>query len=496
MSISGKPQVQSSLSHRVIKGSFWILALRITNRGLGVIRTIILARLLLPEHFGVVGIAMLTISVLETFSQPGLGAALVQKKGRIENYLDTAWTVSVIRCLLIFSILYIISPYVAQFFDSPEAKFVIPVLGISVIIAGFRNIGVINFQKELDFRRQYIYEFSITLANLAVAIPAAYILKSVWALVLGAMAGSIARFIMSYVLHPYRPRLRLEKKKFVDLLSFGKWVFGSSMLFFLITQGDDIFLGKMLGVAALGIYQMAYMISNLPTTEITRVISHVTFPAYSQLQDDPHRFSDAYLKVLQLICLITLPLAAGIFILSDIFTTIFLGSNWLPIIPIINVLVWAGLTRAILDTTVPVFNAAGKPKLHTKWQLIGFIILALSIYPLAIIWGIVGISCSVLLSNLISATGACYDARTILRFSALRFVNIITLPLINTFIMMLSIYLVRTRLHYSYLFIFIICVLIGSCIYTLMTLVCDKLLNTNTITIIKSSFNLLRAANN
>ena len=340
--------MEQTISHRVIKGSFWILALRVSNRALGLLRTIILARLLLPEQFGVVGIAAVTISTIETFSQPGLGTALVQKKGSIEDYLDTAWTASVIRSLLIFAVLYLLAPYVACFFNTPQSEIVLQIFAISVILAGCRNIGVIYFQKELNFRKQYIYEFSATLGNLIVAIPAAFILRSVWALVLGGIAGSIVRFIMSYVLHSYRPRMRFERDKFNDLFGFGKWILGSSILVFLVTQGDDIFLGKIFGATALGFYQMAYMISNLPNTEISQVISHVTFPAYAKIQHDTHRFGEAYLKVLQVITFVAIPLSGGIFVLSSEVTEIFLGEKWLPIVPMIKVLVWSGLMGSII----------------------------------------------------------------------------------------------------------------------------------------------------
>ena len=426
----------ASLAPMAVKGSFWIFALRITNRGLGLLRTIILARLLLPEHFGILGIVAVTISALETFTQPGLGTALVHKREEIEPYLDTAWTVSVFRCVLIFGLLYVIAPSMAFFFETLQAEVVLRVLAISVIIAGCRNIGVIYFQKELDFRKQYIYELSITLGNIVVAIPAAFLLRSVWALVVGGIAGSMVRFVMSYVLHPYRPRMRFEKEEFKDLFSFGKWVLGSSMLLFLVTQGDDIFMGKMFGVTALGFYQMAFMISNLPTTEISQVISHVTFPAYSKIQDDQQRFGAAYLKVLQVVLFIVIPLSGIIFTLSPELVCLVLSEKWLPVVPIIEVLVWAGLIKAIMDTTVPVFNAAGKPNIHTKWQMGNLLVLGISIYPLAMSLGVIGVSIAVLLGNMVASVGLIHEAHRVLRYDCLRFSKLTAFPMIGMFFSM------------------------------------------------------------
>ena len=484
--------MDQTISHKVIKGGFWILALRVSNRALGLLRTIILARLLLPEQFGVVGIAAVTISTIETFSQPGLGTALVQKKGSIEDYLDTAWTASVIRSLLIFAVLYLLAPYVACFFNTPQSEIVLQIFAISVILAGCRNIGVIYFQKELNFRKQYIYEFSATLGNLIVAIPAAFILRSVWALVLGGIAGSIVRFVMSYVLHSYRPRMRFERDKFNDLFGFGKWILGSSILVFLVTQGDDIFLGKIFGATALGFYQMAYMISNLPNTEISQVISHVTFPAYTKIQHDTHRFGEAYLKVLQVITFVAIPLSGGIFVLSSEVTEIFLGEKWLPIVPMIKVLVWSGLMGAIMGITLPVFNAAGKPKLHTKWQLARLIVLAIAIYPLAIRYGIIGIPIAVLLGAAVAATGSVYEAGKIIEYEFIRFFKLLVFPLMGMFVSIGIIIWLGNIVHYDNFLELILLVSLGGLVYFSVTFSFDRIFNYNMGNVIKESIASLR----
>jgi O-antigen/teichoic acid export membrane protein len=234
------------------------------------------------------------------------------------------------------------------------------------------------------------------------------------------------------MLHPYRPRIRFEKEKFQDLFGFGRWVLGSSILVFLITQGDDIFVGKMLGVAALGFYQMAYLISNLSATEITHVISQVTFPAYSKLQDDLTKLREAYLKILQLTTFISIPLAGGIFIFAPEFTKIFLGDKWMPMVPAIEVLVLAGLLRSISATTGPVFQAVGKPEIVTKWQPVRLFVLLAVIYPFTVQWGILGTSLAVVSCNLISTVGFSVKVVRIIQCDAGSFLKRIILPSINT----------------------------------------------------------------
>jgi O-antigen/teichoic acid export membrane protein len=466
-----------SLSKRVVRGGIWVFALRIVNRGLGFIRTIILARLLAPHDFGLLGIALLAIATLEAFSQTGFQAALIQKKKNIESYLDTAWTISAIRGIILFLILFSSAPLIANFFDSAQATLIIKVIAVSTLLSGFRNIGIIFFKKELEFNKQFFYEFSATLVDLTVSITLVFILRNVWALVWGGLAAHFVRLFMSYILHPYRARIRIEKEKFQDLFGFGKWLLGSSILIFFITQGDDIFVGKMLGVTALGLYQMAYLISNLPATEITHVISQVTFPAYSKLQDDMPKLKEAYLKVLQVTAFVSIPLAGGIFIIAPEFTKIFLGDKWMPMVLAMQLLALAGLLRSIISTMSPVFSAIKRPDIGTKCQAIRLFILAVLIYPLTTRWGLLGASSAVFLSILAISFVFSYIVIRITRCGIQKFSKILILPLINTIIMVKIIINLKIIIQPTNISQFILLILVGAISYFSIAYLFDKFFN-------------------
>jgi O-antigen/teichoic acid export membrane protein len=393
----------NNLSERSIKGGVWTFALRITDRFFMIIRTLTLVRILLPDDFGLIGIALLSMSALDTFSRIGFDTALIQKKENTHTYLDMTWTIQVIRGIILSGILIAIAPVVGIFFSLPKATNIIRVIAFTELLIGFTNIGVLYFQKELEFNKQFLYKISGTLSDLLIAVPAAFILRNVWALVFGFLASQVTRLIMSYIIHSYRPHLAFNRRQFIELLQFGKWIFGSSIFVFLATQGDNIIVGKLLGASALGFYQMAYMISNTPATEISNVVSEVSFPAFSKLQDNTAKLGEAYLKVLQLITFISIPLAGMIFILAPQFTEIFLGEKWIPMVPAIQVLVIAGLFRSIAST--PIFNSVGKPIIETIWQGIRLAVFAIFVYPLAIWRNILGVSISVLISSLISTIG-------------------------------------------------------------------------------------------
>jgi lipopolysaccharide exporter len=389
------------LTQRVVKSTVWVFGLRVTERSFYFIRLIILARILSPEDFGLLGIAMLTMLTIENFTQTGFHAALIQKQQGSEQYLNVAWTVGIIRGIVLFLILLIIAPYAALFFGVPHAKIMIQVIGCSVLLQSFTNIGVIYFQKNLEFHKQFLYQLSGTLTDFIVAISATFVLKSAWALVFGLLAGNLARLVMSYVVHSYRPRISIDYEKAKNLFEFGKWILGSNVIVYFLTQGDSVFVGKIMGVTMLGFYQMAYKISNAPSSEITNVISQVTFPAYATIQFDGNKLREAFLKVFNTTLVLSFPIASLIFVLSSDFTKVFMGEKWIPIIPIIQMLCILGLIGSINGTISPLLRAMGKPWIVTIASGAQLIILFILIYPLSVRWGILGVCMAVIIPSVL-----------------------------------------------------------------------------------------------
>jgi len=476
-----------SLSQRTIRSGFWVFSLRIVQQLFGLTRLIILARILSPNDFGLVGIALLIMTILEIFSQTGFQAALIQKKKDIKTYLDSAWTVLILRGFILFVILYFIAPYAATFFDAPEAKLIIRVIGFSMLLQGFTNIGIIYFQKELEFNKEVIYQFAGTLADFIVAISAVLLLRNVWALVFGILAGNAVRCFVSYLIHPYRPSLSFDLGKVKELFGFGRWILGSSILVFLITQGDDIFVGKLLGVTMLGFYQLAYRISNMPATEIAHVISQVTFPAYSKLQDDISKLREAYLKVLKVTAFFSFPIAGLIFVLAPDFTKIFLGEKWMPMVPAMQILTIWGMIRSV-GTVGPLAQGVGKPKMATKVQFVQLISLAILIYPLSVRWGISGTSLAVVLASLVARLISSYMVIKITRCKTRNFCKRIALPLGNIMIVAISIFFLKTYwVTSSGILEFSLYVGLGILIYLSITCLFDKFLNYKMQFIIRES---------
>ncbi len=274
------------------------------------------------------------------------------------------------------------------------------VLAFSFFLRGPINIGTIYFRKNLDFHKEFIFQLTGTLTSLIVSVVAAIKVQNVWAFAYGMLAGNFVLVIVSYVMHPYRPHLRFDRKIAGDLFGFGKWVMMSSVLVFLLTEGDDVFAGKLVGTAALGLYQMAYRISNLPATELAKVVNQVAFPAFSKLQMDVDRLRKAFLKSFALISLLSVFIAGEIFALSYDFTYVFLGKQWIPMVSAMRALAIWGVIRSLGGSTSPVLLAIGRPKLITLFQAIMLLSMALLIYPLTLEWGILGTALAVVFANL------------------------------------------------------------------------------------------------
>jgi O-antigen/teichoic acid export membrane protein len=393
------------LPQRMVFSGIWVVVSQISDICLGLIRPVILARFLFPEDFGLVGIATVATALIEIFFETGFWQALIQKKRDIERYLSTTWTVSILRGFALFVVLYFAAPLVAGFFRRPDAIPVIQAMASLPAIRGFTNVAIIYFTRELDFRKNVFLRLCGTIASVLVSLSLALILKNVWAIVIGTLARGITEVALSYVLHPYRPKFRVDLSKARELFGFGRYILMSNVVLYLITQGDDILVGRILGISTLGFYTLAYKFSHTPTTQISRVVSRITFPAYARIQSDGEKLRRTYLATLQLTAFASILLSGQIYALAPDFTSIVLGKKWMPMVPSLQALVLAGLLRSLAATTGPVFKAVGKPGIDTTWQVVRLAVLAAIIYPLLIEWGILGASFAVTLSMAVACAG-------------------------------------------------------------------------------------------
>jgi O-antigen/teichoic acid export membrane protein len=391
----------SSLISKVVNGGLWSISLRVAGRAMGLVRTFVLARLLAPEDFGLLGMVMGTIALLDSVSQLGFSHALIQRKGNDPDCLDAVWTAAVARGIALFLVVFAVAPIAEVFFRVDGLTSVLRVVAVSILLGGLSNVGVLLYQKELNFGKQFWLESAASLTELGVTLAAAYCLRNVWALVIGGLVLNLCRLILSYRMHPYRPSLRTDMQRWRELFGYGKWIFCSGLVLTAIAHGDSIFVGRVLGATALGYYQMALQISNVVGIEITNAVAHVVFPSYALMHEDRRRTREAFFRVLQLSMLVCVPLSAIVAILSAEIAHVFLGDGWDPAIPLIQIMGVLACLRAFAGTATVLFWGVGVPAIATRcstWQLAA---LAVMLVPASHLFGLEGVAAAVVASYLI-----------------------------------------------------------------------------------------------
>jgi O-antigen/teichoic acid export membrane protein len=426
-----------------MSAGFWAASLQFVLRIFIVIRTVILARLLTPDDFGLMAIAVISIMLLDRFTQSGFESALVQKDADIRPYLDTAWTMQILRGVVMAGLLAAGAPLIAGFFGAEEAESVVRVLAIAVLIKGFQNVAVVFFVKELRFDRYFRLEVSEKGTDIVVSITAAILLRNVWALVFGVLAGSVMKMVTSYVIHPYRPRPGWVWDQVKELFGFGKWILAHNTVGYLAGELDDILVGRMLGVERLGLYRMAYNFSQAVATEIAQVMNQVAFPAYSQLQDSIERLRRAYYGSLHLVGFIGFPLAVGTILVAPDLTVGVLGSKWEPMIAALQLLSIAGLARGLGATTGPLFQSQGRPDLPPRFSFAKLILMAILLYPAIDAWGMNGAAIVVVIAGTLTSLAAVWVALRFIGGFRSQLSQTMGYPALNTAVMALAVLAAR-----------------------------------------------------
>lgn len=380
----------ASLREKLALGAFWTILFRVATRFVGIISTAILARLLVPEDFGLVALAVTSVALMNAFTEFGPEQYLISHQDSGRSEYDTAWTLQIIRGGAIALLMYVFSENIAGFFRDPRLADVVTVMSAAIFLRSFSNIGIVDFRKKLHFDKDFQILLIPRLASFFTTISLAFILKNYWALVIGYVVGHIAHLLASYILHRYRPRFSLIA--FGKVFGFSKWLFANSVLQFAINKFDTFLVGRVLGAGTLGLYSLSFEISTLATTELAAPLRRAILPGYSKIAKDTVALRKLYLDVFALSVMVTVPAAIGIMLTSDLIVHVLLGEKWLEAIPIIEIIAISGALQAASSGAGALFLAVKKPRFITITMLAT---LALCI-PL-MIWaasthGIVGVA--------------------------------------------------------------------------------------------------------
>lgn len=470
-----------SWSQRVAHAGIWSFALHFAEQLFLFGRVFVVAVLLSPRDFGLYNMATLAFLALDALSRTGFEQALIQRKEDIRPYLEVAWTVRCVRGLLLALVIYLVAPWASAFFKEPDALPFVRAIGLSFVFQGLINIGVVTFQKNLEFHKEFVYRVSGACMDLVVTVTAAFWLRSAWALVIGYVAADLTRLLVSYWIHPFRPRFRFDRGKFKEMFHYGVWILLFGVAVFVGENGAGVIIGRILGATALGYFQLAHRITGLAVRHLGMTIHRVAFPAYAELQGSMDHLRRAYQRIAGFSAAISIPAAAGIFCMGPDFARIFLGVEWMPMVPVLLILSVSSLIVSIVWTGRPAFMGRGRPETAFYMQLAMSATLFVLIYPFSHRWGIKGAAFAMLLSS-VSAIAVWYlNIRSQLGVNGKALALIFSPPLVASILMtgvlaalrLLSLPLLSGRHIWNVLW-FVCMILAGIAVYAGIVLVFQR----------------------
>jgi O-antigen/teichoic acid export membrane protein len=338
------------------------------------------------------------------FSNPGVTQALIQKRGDVRPYLDSAFVVQLTRGVLLSLVVLIAAPAGAYFARTPEAIPIVRSIAVILLLRSLTNPAVVHLQREMDFKREIRWRLAGSTTGLIIAVAGAIVFRNVWSMVASLIAAQFMQVVASYLVVPYRPGLRADLARIRELLWFGKWIFLSHILMFFKQQADALVVGRLFGAFQLGLYQIGTTIALVVTCAIGNQVSGVALPAFARMR---HVSADgvvrstggAYLRLLQTLCLLLVPVSCAMTLFAEPLVTLIMGPKWTASAPIIRLAVWTGLGVALTTVTNGVFIGVGRPQLP-MWISLGRSIAMLILMGLLRKEGPAGIALGVMLSAL------------------------------------------------------------------------------------------------
>jgi O-antigen/teichoic acid export membrane protein len=386
----------ASIGREMAKGAAWMVLMRLAIRGIGLISTVVLARLLVPDDFGLVALSTSIVFADETLGYFSFDVALIRdsKAGRAEY--DTAWTLSVIRGWLTAFFVAALAVPMGEVFKEPRLDQVLYVLAALSVVEGYQNIGIVDLRKDLKFRREFHFMLSQRIVSFVVTLVLAVNLRDYWALLAGIAAGRITGTIASYFMSAYRPRHCLSEWR--PLLSFSKWLLVNNILS-MLQRADAYIIGRYFGAHDLGVYNVSAEIASLPSTELVAPIQRAIYPGFAKLAENTQQLKDSYIHGLAILMMVAIPASTGIAVLADPIVRALLGPNWTDAVPLLQILSLNGLIRLGSGNASSVFLAIGRPRTITLQAslnlaiLIPLLIIGISLDGLSgAAWALVGAS--------------------------------------------------------------------------------------------------------
>lgn len=423
-------------------GVKWSSLSQVARQVMQFVTTAILARLLSPSDFGLLGMATIVIGFLGLFMDLGTSAAVIQRKNISESLLHSIFWVNVAFGFLAMFIVIVLSPLAATFYQEPRLTLVLQTLSISFLVSGLGILQKSILERNLAFNKLAKIEITAVVTGSVIGITMAFLQFGVWSLVYQSLAVVMVTTFMLWFTNRWQPRLIFNFAEVQDISSYSLNLTGFTIFNYFSRNADYLLIGKFLGSEELGYYTLAYRLMLYPLQNISAVIGRVMFPLLSQIQDNNPQFRKIYLKVIACIALITFPIMVGIWAIAEPFILTIFGSQWQPVIILLMILAPVGMIQSLATTVGTIYQAKGRTDWMLRWGIVsgGLVMLALII---GLQWGILGVAVAYALASLILTYPGFAIPFRLIQLPMQDFLAVVWRPLLASLLLLLWIMFVK-----------------------------------------------------
>ena len=405
----------SSLKDKTVKGVIWSAVDRFSAQGIQFVFSILIARLLVPEDYGVIAMLNIFLAVSQTFIDSGFGTALIRKIDRTETDFSTVFYFNIAVAVFFYLGLFFAAPAIANFYNTPLLVPVTRVTAINLVVGSLSGIHNAKLSIAIDFKSRAKISIVSAVLTGAVGLWMAYSGYGVWALVVQTVFAGIIRTIMLWVIVKWCPKLVFSWQSFKEMFSFGSKLLASGLLDTIYNNIYPLVIGKVFSPTTLGVYSKANSLAQFPSSNITSVLQSVTFPVLSTIQNEEDRLAATYKRFLRIAAFVVFPLMMGLSAVADPFIRLALTDKWEGAIYLLQIICFWMMWYPIHAINLNILQVKGRSDYFLKLEIIkkvqGVIVLCITV-PM----GIVAMCYGSLISSIICLIWNTYYTKKLLGY--------------------------------------------------------------------------------
>jgi O-antigen/teichoic acid export membrane protein len=461
---------QDDLDTKILRSSAWAVLGYGGTQALSFLTMLVLARLLAPEDFGVVALAIAIIAVAQVAQESGMGAALIVHRGDLRRAAASVSVFSPLMACGLYLSCFAAAPVFAEIFDEPELTSVLRAMALALVLRGLAIMPLSLLQREMRFRSITVIELGGGLAQAATAIALGLSGAGVWSLVAGQLALGVVQLVLAWCFTPLRPSpFEARRETLGRLMRFGRHVGIANLINYGNANAEGLVVGRVLGATALGYYTIASRHATMPVKVIGNILGRGVFPALSRVHDDPVRFRRIWLDNVQRLALLSTPAAIGLALVAEPFVITFLGEKWRPAVVPLQILALNGIVRTFSATAGEVFQALQKPKLRVYSEC-AYLVLIVPAVAVGAHWhGLEGAAAAVVLVNVAFGVSLLAGIMNLLHVAARELAEALLRPAAGWALLAASLLMLRPMVdEFSSAFALFALVSVGAVVYTVV----------------------------